>query len=105
MPGAIVSIDWADPPESWHWAGPRWRGQAPPDTEPGAVTGCTIAVEDPTATDQRWADVLDVDPADLGIRFAAAARTDTDGIVEITVDRPFAWDPFEIGTVRLAPAG
>ena len=20
--GAIVSLDWADPPESWHWAGP-----------------------------------------------------------------------------------
>ena len=24
--GAIVSLDWADPPESWRWAGPSWRG-------------------------------------------------------------------------------
>ena len=22
VPGAIVSLDWADPPESWRWAGP-----------------------------------------------------------------------------------
>jgi hypothetical protein len=29
VPGAIVSIDWAAPPQSWRWAGPSWTGQAP----------------------------------------------------------------------------
>ncbi len=30
VPGAIVSIDWADPPGSWRWAGPAWTGAAAP---------------------------------------------------------------------------
>ena len=28
VPGAIVSLDWADPPQSWRWAGPEWTGRA-----------------------------------------------------------------------------
>ena len=78
VPGAIVSVDWADPPESWHWAGPRWRGGAPDDagsTAIGttAIVGVTIAVPDPAATQARWTAVLgDVPPA---ITFAAPNRT------------------------------
>src|SRR5215469_16464890 len=36
VPGAIVSIDWAEPPEAWRWAGPSWTGQAPGHA-PGGV--------------------------------------------------------------------
>ncbi len=59
VPGAIVSLDWADPPESWRWAGPRWTGGAP-DPERGGVTGLIIEVADPKSTAERWAAVLGV---------------------------------------------
>ena len=29
VPGAIVSLDWADPEQSWRWAGPSWTGHVP----------------------------------------------------------------------------
>src|SRR3974390_2716437 len=29
VPGAIVSLDWADPPQSSRWAGPAGTGRAP----------------------------------------------------------------------------
>jgi hypothetical protein len=29
VPGAIVSVDWASPEQSWRWAGPSWTGRAP----------------------------------------------------------------------------
>jgi hypothetical protein len=54
---AIVSLDWADPPESWRWAGPRWRGGAPADTR-GGVTGMTVAAVDPGKVAARWVEVL-----------------------------------------------
>ena len=99
MPGAIVSIDWAAPTESWHWAGPRWRGGAPADAEAGGVAGFTLAVPDPAAVEQRWRDVLGAPPAGLGVAFAEGA----DGIVEIRLTRPAA-GPVElrVGTVRLS---
>lgn len=59
VPGAIVSLDWADPAESWRWAGPAWTGQAP-GHEPGGVTELTIEVTDPAAAAARWAAVLGV---------------------------------------------
>jgi hypothetical protein len=59
VPGAIVSLDWADPPESWHWAGPDWRGSsAVLAARPGGITSLEVAVADPTASASRWADVL-----------------------------------------------
>ena len=57
MPGAIVSLDWADPPESWRWAGPEWTGRAPAHRH-GGVRGLTIEVNEPAAAAARWADVL-----------------------------------------------
>lgn len=62
-PGALVSLDWADPPESWHWAGPDWTGQAPAHL-PGGIRGVTIEVDNPAATARRWADVLGVHAGD-----------------------------------------
>ena len=57
VPGAIVSLDWADPPESWRWAGPEWTGHAPPHGY-GGVSGLTIEVIDPAGAAARWAEVL-----------------------------------------------
>lgn len=56
--GAIVSLDWADPPESWHWAGPSWQGGAPSDRAAGGITSLTVAAADPQATAARWAALL-----------------------------------------------
>ena len=53
------SLDWAEPPQSWRWAGPEWTGQAPAHTA-GGVSGLTIEVTDPLAAAQRWAAVLGV---------------------------------------------
>jgi len=59
VPGAIVSLDWADPAESWRWAGPDWTGRAPPH-RPGGVSGLTIEVADPARAAARWAEVLGI---------------------------------------------
>ena len=57
VPGAIVSLDWADPPESWRWAGPEWTGRAPQHRH-GGLRGLTIEVTDPARAAARWAAVL-----------------------------------------------
>jgi len=57
VPGAIVSLDWAEPAQSWRWAGPAWTGRAPQHA-PGGLTGLTIEVSDPPAAAHRWAAVL-----------------------------------------------
>jgi hypothetical protein len=105
VPGAIVSLDWADPPESWHWAGPRWRGGAPADTEPGGIDQITVAAE--AGAEGRWRAVLgDAEPACTEVRFTAAAATTpaatADGIVEVRLRRPPTVPPkrFGVGTVQ-----
>jgi catechol 2,3-dioxygenase-like lactoylglutathione lyase family enzyme len=60
VPGAIVSLDWAEPAGSWRWAGPAWTGQAPEHAPGGGVTGVTIEVADPAAAAARWAAVLGI---------------------------------------------
>jgi hypothetical protein len=57
--GAIVSIDWAEPPGSWRWAGPSWTGAASPHCA-GGITGITVEVEAPLATAERWAAAVGV---------------------------------------------
>ena len=58
VPGAIVSLDWADPSPTWRWAGPEWTGRTPAAPGPGSIAGLTIAVHDPVAAARRWADVV-----------------------------------------------
>jgi hypothetical protein len=56
-PGAILSIDCADPPDSWRWAGPAWTGQAAPHG-PGGVVALTVEVDDPAKAAARWAELI-----------------------------------------------
>jgi len=62
VPGAIVSLDWAEPAGSWRWAGPAWTGRVP-EHPGGGVTGVTVEVTDPAAAAARWAAVLGVTPS------------------------------------------
>ena len=98
VPGAIVSLDWADPPESWRWAGPAWTGQAAGHL-PGGIAGITIEVNDPARTGQRWRSVLDLRAVDDGadgvhltlpsagqhLRFVPPSTGGSEGITEIVI--------------------
>ncbi|MGA2208840.1 MAG: hypothetical protein ABSH30_04310 [Acidimicrobiales bacterium] len=123
VPGAIVSLDWAEPPWSWHWAGPQWRADsptapAPPFVSPGGLTSLTVAVADPPAAAARWADVLgdgvvldaaSIALADAGqaIAFVDSAELGREGIVRCGLalslgdERPATFST-EIGGVRFA---
>jgi catechol 2,3-dioxygenase-like lactoylglutathione lyase family enzyme len=61
VPGAIVSVDAADDPAEWPWAGPDWRAHVDPTTVT-AITGMDVAVDDPAAAAAIWGDVLGIDP-------------------------------------------
>jgi glyoxalase-like protein len=110
VPGAIVSLDWAAPEQSWHWAGPAWTGQAP-EHAPGGVTGLTIEVSDPPAVARRWAEVLGI-PADGSavpleaagqrLRFVPARAGQGEGITEVTIAGLPGAGPWVIGGVRFA---
>jgi hypothetical protein len=95
VPGAIVSLDAADPPATWHWAGPAWTGGVPDDVPAGGIVDVTVRTPDPTAAARRWSDVLGVTadgPAielagGQSVRFEGGAD---DGIVAATVALPAA---------------
>ena len=57
VPGAIVSLDWAEPPGSWRWAGPAWAGTVP-EHPSGGIVGATIETEAPVGVARIWAGVL-----------------------------------------------
>jgi hypothetical protein len=117
VPGAIVSLDWATPEQSWRWAGPAWTGQAPGHA-PGGVTGLTIEVSDPAAVAQRWAAVLGIPAAGSTLnlessgqrlRFVPAQGGRGEGITEVTIaglpvkgQRDVGRGPWVIGGVRFA---
>ena len=114
VPGAIVSLDWAEPAESWRWAGPLWTGQAP-EHGPGGVTGLTIEVIDPALAAQRWAAVLGVSAASDGstavvdlpgsgqrLRFVPALAGHGEGITAVTIAGLLGGVPVQIGGVSFA---
>jgi hypothetical protein len=114
VPGAIVSLDWADPEQSWRWAGPAWTGQTP-EHAPGGVTGLTIEVDDPPAAARRWAAVLGIPAADSGdtalvelpvagqrLRFVPARGGRGEGITEVTIAGLPDGGPWMLGGVRFA---
>jgi len=114
VPGAIVSLDWASPEESWGWAGPAWTGRVPEHAR-GGLTGLTIEVGDPAAAARRWAAVLGIPVADGGdttvvelpdpgqrLRFVPAQGGRGEGITEVTIAGLPAGGPWVIGGVRFA---
>ncbi len=104
MPGAIVSLDAADPPDSWRWAGPAWTGRRGTGA-PGVILGAGVAVPDPAAVAARWEQVLGVESVP-DVRFLTGVA----GLCEIEVALPEAVrdgrDAVEIAGVRfvLRPA-
>jgi Glyoxalase-like domain len=122
VPGAIVSLDWAAPEQSWRWAGPSWTGRAP-EHAPGGVTGLTIEVNDPAAAARRWVAVLGISAAGRGdttvvvelpdqgqrLRFVPALGGRGEGITEVTIAGlpvkgagEVGGGPWMIGGVRFA---
>jgi hypothetical protein len=110
VPGAIVSLDWAEPAQSWRWAGPSWTGQAP-EHPPGGLAGLTIEVSDPLAAADRWAAVLGIPASgatvDMGgsgqrLRFVPARAGHGEGITDVTITGLPGGGPWVIGGVRFA---
>jgi len=114
VPGAIVSLDWADPPESWRWAGPEWTGQSPSHVL-GGLSGITIEVDTPAAAAAVWAGVLGLTVTDVGggpailleharqdMRFVPAASRGAEGITEVRLTTEHELPPVEIAGVRFA---
>jgi catechol 2,3-dioxygenase-like lactoylglutathione lyase family enzyme len=77
--GAILSLDVADPPSSWRWAGPDWESHRRTDTT-AWIDGVQIQTSDPRATAERWSRIAGFPVIDA-----------IDGGVEI---------PFEAGCIR-----
>jgi hypothetical protein len=63
--GAIVSLDWMDPPESWEWAGPGWQERARNDVCTG-LAGAILEAAEPEKLAARWGEVLGVKPVGDG---------------------------------------
>jgi hypothetical protein len=112
VPGAIVSLDWADPPESWRWAGPEWTGRAPAHSG-GAVAGITVGVTDPASAAARWAEVLgltvtagngaaviELPDASQELRFVPAAAGRGEAITEVRLTAEREIPPVQIAGVR-----
>ena len=117
VPGAIVSLDWANPEQSWRWAGPSWTGRVP-DHAPGGVTGLTIEVNEPAAAARRWAAVLGISAPESGhttvvelpepgqrLRFVPARGDRGEGITDVTIAGLPDGGPWVIGGVRFASEG
>ncbi|HZQ27350.1 MAG TPA: hypothetical protein VFA94_06605 [Acidimicrobiales bacterium] len=95
-PGAIVSLDWAEPAESWRWGGPDWAARA--TTTPSGLAGLTVATLDPASAARAWAAVLDVpvggtslslDGGAQRIDFVRAEHERDEGISEVALA---GWD-------------
>jgi len=69
--GAILSLDWMDPPDSWRWAGPRWREVVKTDAT-RAIAGVELQADDPAAMARRWSEVLDAPARSDGGEYAIA---------------------------------
>ena len=57
MGGAIVSLDWMNPKESWKWAGPEWNKYITDDIK--GIDGVEIQANNPEEMFNRWKDILD----------------------------------------------
>ena len=116
VPGAIVSLDWADPPQSWRWAGPEWTGRAPSHPA-GGVCGLTVEVFEPASAAARWADVLGLTVTGNGgmatirlpdaaqeLRFVPATSGRGEGITEVRLITDRAMPAVRVAGVRFVSA-
>ncbi len=81
--GAIVSLDWADPPEHWRWAGPDWREKAQTHVV-AEVAGVEIQSDDPGGLAKRWAEVLGRPARDA--QGGSAIDLDRGGLIRFVAD-------------------
>jgi hypothetical protein len=81
--GAILSLDAADPPSSWRWAGTEWEQCVRTDVV-SEITAVEIQASEPLAVAQRWSQVLG----------RPVART-PGGVIRIVLDQ---------GAIRFVPA-
>ena len=56
MGGAILSLDWMNPKESWKWAGPDWKNHISGHVK--AIDGVEIQSSDPEDMFKSWYKVL-----------------------------------------------
>ena len=108
--GAILSIDQADPPESWAWAGPDFAYHANSSVVADMV-GAEIQGDDPDALAASWSVALGVAATpdrtieldDATIRFVPDADGRGDGLAAIdllAVDRSRAGETLELSGAR-----
>ncbi len=108
--GAIVSIDQADPPESWAWAGQDWAYHSRNDVVTDLVA-VEIQADDPRALALRWslalgqplADAATIRLSDATIRFVKATDGRGDGLAAadlVAADRSRAGEHVELCGVR-----
>ncbi|MCP5070100.1 MAG: hypothetical protein GY946_26325 [bacterium] len=55
--GAILSLDWMDPPSSWKWGGPDWQTKVRTAVT-REIVGADVQANDPRAMATRWAEVM-----------------------------------------------
>ena len=55
--GTLLSLDQAEPWESWEWGGPEWRDHVR-TTVVTDIAGCELQGADPEAMARRWSEVL-----------------------------------------------
>jgi hypothetical protein len=96
VPGAILSLDQPDPPESWRWGGPDWQSHRRTGTST-TICGASVQTSDPSATAARWSEIIGrpvIDPGDGRfeipledgtLRFVAAEDGRGDGVAGFDV--------------------
>ena len=57
--GAMVALEWMDPPESWKWAGPDWRSYVT-TRRVKRIAGIALQSKKPEELAARWSEVLGV---------------------------------------------
>ena len=101
--GAIVSLDRAEPRDSWRWGGPAWTEKAG-DGAPGQLRGVTISLTDPENAAARWAEFLGVEPngtrLELDETYVAFEKGGEERLTEIDVSVPGKQGETEIGGAR-----
>ena len=114
---AIVSLDWADPPESWRWAGPRVARWCACRRQRGCHRGDVSPRSTRARLSARWAEVLGpgarladttvhLDDAGQELSFVQAADAQHEGITgcDLTLPTGTSERVTDIGGVRFTVA-